>query len=72
MKKLSSAKQQEIASAQWDRYERARDNGHLDYIEMAKKCDAYYQGEQWGRIRQNVARIRGSSSSYYQYRSSYY
>lgn len=47
MKKLSSAKQQEIARAQWDRYKRARDNGHLDYIEMAKKCDAYYQGEQW-------------------------
>jgi hypothetical protein len=47
MKKLSSAKQQEIARAQWDRYERARDNGHLDYIDMAKKCDAYYSGDQW-------------------------
>ena len=32
---------------QWDRYIRARDNGHLDYIEMAKKCDSYYRGEQW-------------------------
>lgn len=47
MKKLSSAKQQEIARAQWDRYERARDNGHLDYIDMAQKCDAYYRGDQW-------------------------
>lgn len=35
------------ASNQWDRYIRARDNGHLDYIEIAKKCDAYYRGEQW-------------------------
>jgi len=35
------------ASNQWDRYIRARDNGHLDYIEMAKKCDSYYRGEQW-------------------------
>jgi len=47
MKKLSPAKEQEIASNQWDRYVRARDNGHLDYIDMAKKCDAFYRGDQW-------------------------
>jgi hypothetical protein len=47
MKKLTPAKEQEIASAQWDRYIRARDNGHLDYVEMAKKCDAFYRGDQW-------------------------
>ena len=47
MKKLTPAKEQEIASAQWDRYIRARDNGHLEYIEMAKKCDAFYRGDQW-------------------------
>jgi len=35
------------ASVQWDRYIRARDNGHLEYVEMAKKCDSYYRGEQW-------------------------
>ena len=47
MKKLTPAKEQEIASAQWDRYIRARDNGHLDYIDMAKRCDAFYRGDQW-------------------------
>ena len=47
MKKLSPAAEAEIAATQWSRYIRARDNGHLDYIEMAKKCDAYYRGDQW-------------------------
>jgi len=36
-----------LAGTQWDRYIRARDNGHLEYVEMAKKCDAYYRGDQW-------------------------
>lgn len=45
--RLTPAEQQDIASKQWDRYVRARDNGHLEYIELAKKCDAYYRGEQW-------------------------
>tara|TARA_R100000655_G_scaffold47118_3_gene84143 strand:+ start:816 stop:2951 length:2136 start_codon:yes stop_codon:yes gene_type:complete len=44
---MSAAEQQEVASKQWDRYVRARDNGHLEYIELAKKCDAYYRGDQW-------------------------
>ena len=44
---VSPAEESQIASNQWDRYERARDHGHLEYIQMAKKCDAYYQGEQW-------------------------
>ena len=48
--KLSPAKEEEISSTQFYRYERARDNGHLDYIEMARKCDAYYQGEQWDEM----------------------
>lgn len=46
-KKLDPAKEEEITRTQWARYERARDNGHLDYVEMALKCDEYYQGEQW-------------------------
>lgn len=44
---ISAGEESLIASTQWDRYERARDNGHLEYIAMAKKCDAYYQGDQW-------------------------
>jgi hypothetical protein len=46
-KKISPAKEEEITRTQWARYERARDNGHLDYVYMAQKCDEYYQGEQW-------------------------
>lgn len=45
--RMTAAEQQEVASKQWDRYVRARDHGHLDYIEMAKKCDAFYRGDQW-------------------------
>jgi len=45
--RMTAAEQQEVASKQWDRYIRARDNGHLEYIEMAKKCDAFYRGDQW-------------------------
>ena len=47
MKSLTPAEEMEIASTQYDRYVRARDNGHLEYIHMAKKCEACYQGEQW-------------------------
>lgn len=46
-KKLSPEKEEEITRTQWARYERARDNGHLDYVDMAIKCDEYYQGDQW-------------------------
>ena len=46
-KKIDPAKEEEITRTQWARYERARDNGHLDYVEMALKCDEYYQGDQW-------------------------
>jgi hypothetical protein len=47
LSRMTAAEQQEVASKQWDRYIRARDNGHLEYIEMAKKCDAFYRGDQW-------------------------
>jgi hypothetical protein len=46
-KKLDPAKEEEITRTQWARYERARDNGHLDYVDMALRCDQYYQGDQW-------------------------
>ena len=45
--RISPEKEGEITRTQWQRYERARDNGHLDYVYMAKRCDEYYQGEQW-------------------------
>jgi hypothetical protein len=46
-RKIAPSEEDTITRTQWDRYVRARDNGHLDYIDLAKKCDAYYQGEQW-------------------------
>ena len=47
MKKMDAATEASIARNPWDRYIRARDNGHLDYIDMAKRCDSFYRGEQW-------------------------
>ena len=52
---VSPAEEQEIATTQWSRYTRARDNGHLDYIEMAKRCDAFYRGDQWDE--QDIANL---------------
>jgi|TARA_R110002073_G_scaffold129749_1_gene276123 hypothetical protein len=46
-KKLNKAEQHELARKQWEAYTRARDNGHQDYIAVAKRCDAFYRGEQW-------------------------
>jgi hypothetical protein len=45
--KPQSIENHRLATQQWNRYIRARDNGHLQYIEMAKKCDAFYRGDQW-------------------------
>ena len=44
---ITPGEEDRLAHEQWDRYTRARDNGHIDYVDLAKKCDAYYQGEQW-------------------------
>lgn len=44
---ITPGEEDKLAHEQWDRYTRARDNGHIDYVDLAKKCDAYYQGEQW-------------------------
>lgn len=46
-RRISPGEEEVIARTNWERYERARDNGHEDYMELAKKCDAFYQGEQW-------------------------
>jgi hypothetical protein len=45
--KLSKAEELTLAKSQFNAYTRARDNGHEEFIEMAKKCDRYYRGEQW-------------------------
>jgi hypothetical protein len=35
------------AKRNWDAYVRGRDAGHLDWVELARKFDSYYRGEQW-------------------------
>lgn len=37
----------QIAVEQRERYEYLRSNGHLDYLEKAKRCDSFFKGEQW-------------------------
>ena len=46
-KNLSKAEQLTLAKTQWNSYTRARDHGHEEYMDLAKKCDAYYRGNQW-------------------------
>jgi hypothetical protein len=36
-----------VAEANWVAYQRARDAGHDNWLEIAKKCDDFYLGEQW-------------------------
>lgn len=37
----------DVASKNWRAYNRAKDNGHLKFVELAKKCDRFYKGDQW-------------------------
>ena len=36
-----------VAEANWIAYQRARDTGHDTWLDVAKKCDDFYLGEQW-------------------------
>jgi len=36
-----------LSQDQWERYTYARDSGHLEFIQKAKKCNAYFIGNQW-------------------------
>ena len=36
-----------IVEQQWSAYTRARDAGHLDWVEEAREFDDYYYGKQW-------------------------
>lgn len=46
--KLPQADKDRLAAKEnWDAYVRSRDSGHLDWVKMARKCDAYYSGDQW-------------------------
>lgn len=47
LKKDPAAAQKAVADAQWRAYTRARDNGHLDWLEDGQKFDRFYLGDQW-------------------------
>ena len=36
-----------LAIDNYNRYAAARDNGHLDYVEKARKCNRFFAGQQW-------------------------
>ena len=58
-KNLSKGEELTLAKQQWNQYTRARDNGHDDYIDMAKKCDAFYRGDQWDEADMSVLDDQG-------------
>jgi len=37
----------ELANQTWNRYTYCRDNGHLDFVQKATKCDQFFIGNQW-------------------------
>ncbi len=50
-----SDSESKIADCNYDRYVRARDHGHQDFLHMRKKATAYYVGDQWEKeIRQRL------------------
>jgi hypothetical protein len=46
----SAANNAEIIRDNFGRYAYLRDNGHLEYVKKANKCDDYFQGLQWDPI----------------------
>jgi hypothetical protein len=42
-----TAEMDDIVNQQWAAYTRARDAGHLDWVEEARLYDKYYYGDQW-------------------------
>lgn len=36
-----------LANEQWERYTYCRDQGHLQYVQKARKCEEYFAGRQW-------------------------
>ena len=43
------ASKEQLSMELWWRYQYLRDNGHLKYVEKAKKCDDFFRGVQWSR-----------------------
>ena len=55
---LNSASNAETARDNYSAYSYARDNGHLEFIQKAKKCDDFFCGSQWDEaIRSRLERL---------------
>lgn len=48
-----------IANLQFQRYEYARDNGHLDFVRRANLCDEYFLGHQWSESDRRTLEAQG-------------
>lgn len=48
-----------VAEANWVAYQRARDAGHDDWLDSAKKCDDFYLGEQWEQTDSDKLKAEG-------------
>lgn len=46
-KRAKQSHDDNVAKDQWARYKRARDNGHTEFLKTSKKCNDFYQGNQW-------------------------
>ena len=44
---MDAVQRDALATENWNAYQRGIDAGHGAYVEVAKKCDEYYRGEQW-------------------------
>lgn len=52
----------DVVEDQYHRYIRARDNGHLDYLTISKKCNEFYMGNQWDAADKAVLDAEGRPS----------
>ena len=41
------ARNDTLADEQWRRYQYSRDRSHLEFLEKAERCDAFFVGNQW-------------------------
>lgn len=47
------------AQENYSRYSYARDNGHLDFVDLASRCDDYVRGKQWNESDRRRLERRG-------------
>ena len=56
---LQDEKMTKLADANWAAYERARDSGHMEWVDDADKYDSFYTGDQWDSADLSILREEG-------------